>query len=372
MLFDLLSQTYLIDAIEPLLIYVGIAFFAIIVVIGVICALVSKENFSYVLNKLLFALFIFSLIMGGAFLVLKLSKKFDGEYLKDSYVDKSIITLVLIPLVITLFITLCGALINYVASQKNLKQKGIIKTASLSVIALSIVASLVCMLVYFNAHIDGDGYYTGESAYFNAPSLWISAALMIATSFFLAFSLDRDGNLNFTPKDISFAGESIATSLALSYIRLFRLTNGGSITLVSMLPVMLFAYSRGLKKGLFAGLIYGLLQSIQDPFIIHPAQFLLDYPLAFTMLGLAAVGAKLKKNKDNVKFAVGAAIAGVMRYISHVLSGIFAFGAYADGANVFLFSVGYNSFVLIDTVLVIIAGVLLTSNANFNKTVLKK
>ncbi|MBR2384770.1 MAG: energy-coupled thiamine transporter ThiT, partial [Clostridia bacterium] len=68
----------------------------------------------------------------------------------------------------------------------------------------------------------------------------------------------------------------VALSFALSYIKLFEMPQGGSVTLFSMLPIMLFSYIYGMKKGLLVGVIYGLLQAVQDPYIIHPAQFLLD------------------------------------------------------------------------------------------------
>lgn len=50
---------------------------------------------------------------------------------------------------------------------------------------------------------------------------------------------------------------------------------------------MLYSYMFGTKKGVFAGMIYGVLQAFQDTYILHPAQFLLDYPLAFSAIGLA-------------------------------------------------------------------------------------
>ena len=65
-------------------------------------------------------------------------------------------------------------------------------------------------------------------------------------------------------------------SFALSYVRIFRLPMGGSITFASMLPFMLYSYMYGTKKGVLAGLVYGVLQAVQDPWIIHPAQFALD------------------------------------------------------------------------------------------------
>ena len=162
----------------------------------------------------------------------------------------------------------------------------------------------------------------------------------------------------------------------LSFIKLFQLPQGGSITLASMLPIMVFAYSYGMKKGLLVGFIYGLLQSIQDPFIIHPAQFLLDYPVAFTMLGFSGAFASFKplEKLPQVKFALGALISSVFRFASHVISGVFAFGAYAEAAgasNHLLYSLAYNSFVFIELAIVVVVGAILFSSKTF-KTVIAR
>ena len=147
---------------------------------------------------------------------------------------------------------------------------------------------------------------------------------------------------------------------------------GGSVTLASMLPVMLFAYIYGTKKGLFVGLIYGLLQAMQDPYIIHPAQFLLDYPVAFAMVGFAGAFSNIKKldRLPQIKFALGAVLSGSLRFLAHVLSGVFAFGAYAMDAgndNFWLYSTAYNAYIFIDVVIVIAAGAFIFSSKNFNR-----
>lgn len=122
-------------------------------------------------------------------------------------------------------------------------------------------------------------------------------------------------------------------SFALSYLRIVKMPQGGSITLASLLPLMIYSYMFGTKKGVFAGMIYGLLQALQDTYILHPAQFVLDYPLAFAGIGLAGMFAKTKalEKLPQLQFALGAVVAGVARFLMHFLSGIFAFGAFAPG-----------------------------------------
>ena len=131
-----------------------------------------------------------------------------------------------------------------------------------------------------------------------------------------------------------------------------------------------------------------ILQAIQDPFIIHPAQFLLDYPIAFAMMGFAGslTGFKVLDKRPQIKFCVSAIIGGTLRYICHVLSGVFAFGAWTLDAmykgegifayrapasdamtNFWIYSLAYNSYVFIDILLVIVAGVFLFSSKSFRK-----
>jgi len=133
---------------------------------------------------------------------------------------------------------------------------------------------------------------------------------------------------------------SIALAYALSLIVPFRLPQGGSITAVSMIPILWFALRRGPKMGVSEGIVYGFVRTLRQPFIVHPIQFLLDYPLAFGALGLAG----LFKKQPILGVVVG--IAG--RFLCHFLSGVIFFAAYAPaGMNPTVYSAVYNGSYLI-------------------------
>ena len=171
-------------------------------------------------------------------------------------------------------------------------------------------------------------------------------------------------------------------SFALSYVRLFKMPMGGSITFASMLPLMLFAFMFGSRKGIAAGLVYGVLQAIQDPWIIHPAQFALDYAVAFSAIGLTGCIRELGAFKNNMRaqFAVGAIVACLFRFISHYFAGVFAFGMYGADfaeqyglpllANEYFYSFVYQCMYLIpELAIVIAAGMLVFASKNFRKQI---
>jgi len=128
---------------------------------------------------------------------------------------------------------------------------------------------------------------------------------------------------------------AVALAYALSLIVPFRLPQGGSITVVSMVPIMWFALRRGPKMGMLEGIVYGFVRTLRQPFIVHPVQFLLDYPLAFGALGLAG----LFKKYPIAGVTVG--IAG--RFVCHFLSGVIFFWMYAPPEmNPTVYSAIYN------------------------------
>lgn len=148
----------------------------------------------------------------------------------------------------------------------------------------------------------------------------------------------------FNAKLISYGALCMAASFILSYLKVFEFPNGGSITVASMLPMFLFAAIAGPWAGIILGICYGLLQFIQEPFFVHPIQFLLDYPLAFGMLGIAGF---LKGNPR-----LGGLVGCAGRFICHFISGAVFFAEYANGQNVFLYSLIYNgSYLLPDLVI---------------------
>ena len=179
----------------------------------------------------------------------------------------------------------------------------------------------------------------------------------------LNFFLGRKDRM-FDSRTISYAAVCIAMSFALSYIQLFTMPQGGSVTLASLLPLMIYSYMFGVKKGVFAGFIYGILQALQDPWLIHPAQFLLDYPVAAT-IGLSGMFRNVKafQGKPQLAVALGGIVPSVLRFASHLFSGVFAFSEYAGDQNAWIYSLGYNSFVFIDIAIVIVVAIIFSSKS---------
>ncbi len=90
-------------------------------------------------------------------------------------------------------------------------------------------------------------------------------------------------------RQLVFCAAAIALGTVLSNIKLFRFPTGGSITLLSMLIVTLPGYWFGLGAGLMTGVAYGVLQLLIDPYVLFPAQLIVDYLLAFGALGLSGL-----------------------------------------------------------------------------------
>lgn len=211
----------------------------------------------------------------------------------------------------------------------------------------------------------------GDTIPLNATALIICTIILVIGIVLLSVLCDKSKAKISESKTLAYAGICVATSFALSYVKFFSLPQGGSVTLVSMLPLMAFSYMFGAKKGLIAGVIYGLLQLIQSPQIYQPLQVFLDYPIAFGSLALAGIfrNAKFLKGNKVLEFAFGMVVACVFRYISHVISGTFVFHYGAPFADAFIYSVGYNSFVLIDLALDVIAGCALMSSKAMQKQI---
>ena len=153
----------------------------------------------------------------------------------------------------------------------------------------------------------------------------------------------------FTTRMLVYGALCIALAFALSSIRLFRMPQGGSITPASMLPLIAFALAYGPLPSAVVSLAYGLLQMLQDPWILTPVQAILDYPLAF--MGIAACGL-FAKAPPKWNYIAGAVCAGLWRYACHVLSGVAFFASYApEGQAPLAYSLIYNSFVLVEIVI---------------------
>lgn len=141
----------------------------------------------------------------------------------------------------------------------------------------------------------------------------------------------------------------IALSTVLSLITVYKMPLGGSLTLLSMLPVCYISVRHGLKWGLGSAFIYSLIQLALD---LGPAMgwgltpwrwvgmIAFDYVLAFTVLGLAGIFAK--KGLGGV--VAGVAVALALRFVCHVISGAIVFDIWMpEGwSNAWIYSVCYN------------------------------
>ena len=90
-------------------------------------------------------------------------------------------------------------------------------------------------------------------------------------------------------KQLVFCAMAISLGTVLSKIKLFHFPYGGSITLLSMLVICLPGHFYGLGAGLLAGVAYGVLQLLIDPYVLFPMQAIVDYVLAFGALGLSGL-----------------------------------------------------------------------------------
>lgn len=161
---------------------------------------------------------------------------------------------------------------------------------------------------------------------------------------------------------------ALASVLNLWQIRLPWNIAGGSITL-TMLPIFVVALRRGAGAGMIAGALYGTLDLIFNPYIVHWAQVLLDYPLPYLLVGLSGLGASsyrtlLEKGRSSASAVAGLwmLLGGAGRFVSHLLSGVIFFAEYAPaGQNVWVYSIIYNASYLVPSLVasIVVALVLL-------------
>ena len=117
-------------------------------------------------------------------------------------------------------------------------------------------------------------------------------------------------------KQLAYCSMALALSFITSYIKIFELPFGGSVTAFSMLFIVLIAYWYGPKVGILLGFVFGILQFLQEPYVLSFFQVCCDYVFAFAALGVAGFFAK--KDHGLLKGYIAAVIA---RGAFHALGG---------------------------------------------------
>lgn len=179
-------------------------------------------------------------------------------------------------------------------------------------------------------------------------------------------------------KVLAECGLLIALSAVLSMIKIWNMPWGGSVTLLSMLPIALVSIRHGVKTGLFSAFAYALIQlmfgMLFDGLLgwgltagMLLACILLDYILAFTVLGLAG----MFRSNGMAGIIGGTGLCVCLRFICHILSGVYVFasaGKLWDGfetTNVWLYSAVYNGCYMLPEMLLTILGAVVVYGALF-------
>lgn len=141
-------------------------------------------------------------------------------------------------------------------------------------------------------------------------------------------------------------GIAVALSVVLNQITLYKMPQGGSITPGSMIPIVIISIIYGPQVGMLTGFLMGLIDLLLGGYVVHPAQILLDYPIAYMCIGLNGyIKPNLKQDNDaliKMKLIAGILIGFLARLACHVTTGIIFFSEYAKGQSPLIYSLTYN------------------------------
>ena len=169
---------------------------------------------------------------------------------------------------------------------------------------------------------------------------WILVAVLLVGGLVVYRQFKSESKTVWSTKMLALGAVCMALSNVLSMIKLFDMPQGGSVTPASMLPLMLFAYVYGVGPGMMVGAVYGVMQFIIEPYFLSVPQMLLDYPIAFAMVGLAGLFSKSENRA--LGLTAGVVLGSVGRFVAAVLSGVVFFAEYAGDQNPWVYSIGYN------------------------------
>lgn len=170
----------------------------------------------------------------------------------------------------------------------------------------------------------------------------------------------------------------VALAVVLGLFKLFEMPFGGSITFASMLPIALISYRHGLLYGFGAGLCQGVIETLLGLNTVSYvtgwasvlAVILLDYVLAFAMMGIAGIF-RGKLGSQSGELTLGCLLGAFLRYVCHVISGATVWaGLSIPTSAVLIGSIGYNAtYMLPETVVLMLVALYLSEMLDFTKPV---
>lgn len=146
-------------------------------------------------------------------------------------------------------------------------------------------------------------------------------------------------------------GLTVALAAVLNVVKVWRMPNGGAISL-EMLPLIVLALRRGVGPGMIAGAMYGVVELMFDAYVVNWLQFLMDYPIAYGLVGATGLGSHMWRRSLATRGSTGATavamcwilLGGAGRFWAHWVSGVVFFAQYAPkGTPVAVYSAVYNA-----------------------------
>lgn len=184
-----------------------------------------------------------------------------------------------------------------------------------------------------------------------AVTVIVGIVLFLAAIYFAGKHSEKH---KMSTKQLVFCAMAMALAFITSYIKLWEMPWGGSITLCSMLFIVLVGNWYGVGAGILVGLAYGILQFIQEPYVLSFFQVCCDYILAFAALGVAGFFAKSRHG-----LLKGYIAAGLARGVFHVIGGYLYWMDYMPDnfpqSLKSIYPIAYNySYILLEMIITII------------------
>ena len=165
----------------------------------------------------------------------------------------------------------------------------------------------------------------------------------------------------------------VAMGTVLSFLKLYEAPLGGSVTILSMLPICLAGLMHGPMWGFGTAFVYSVIQLLVSscfawgltPMVLLVC-ILFDYIVAFTALGVTGFFA----NRGRLGMCVGVAVAIALRMVCHYITGVTIWESSMpdEWNNVWLYSLAYNGFYMVpEMVFTMIGTIVLTAIPQFNK-----